>query len=294
MDRRRFLAGSLGVATAVAMPKLSRAAQSTPAAAPETGDLPELKLTLTDTAFEIAEPLMAGRYRVTVENTGTLTDSHFALGKIPDAVTDTQYQEWLDSLERTDGQDGQTDALTWDDIDFVGVPDWPQPDRDVSGVIDIAPGRYFLFDPFSGRQYQSLMVGGTTSSAAEPTSDLTVTLREMEIVLPDTVFTTEPKRWKIENVGAMSHEVAVIPVSPNFTAEHLQQLFTLPEDATPPPDMPEFDYQPVAAIGILAKQHTSWLDVQLKPGRYLAACMLPFGTGYPHAMDGMYHFFDVE
>ncbi len=50
----------------------------------------------------------------------------------------------------------------------------------------------------------------------------------------------------------------------------------------------------VAAIGILAGHHTSWLDVQLEPGRYLGACMLPFSTGYPHAMDGMYRFFDVE
>lgn len=291
MDRRMFLAGSLGVATAVAMPRLSRAAQATPDAAAASADLPALKLTLTDTAFEIAEPLRAGRYNVTVSNAGTLTDSHFALGKIPDAVTDAQYEAWLKAPES--GAD-ETDALSFDDIEFVGMPDWPQPDRDVSGVVDIAPGRYFLFDPFSGRQHRTLVVGGTMSSALEPTADLTVTLREMEIILPDAAFTTEPKRWKIENVGAMSHEVAVIPVSKDFTAELLQQLFTLPEEATPPPDMPEFVYQPVTAIGILAKQHTSWLDVQLQPGRYLAACMLPFGTGYPHAMDGMYHFFDVE
>ena len=57
--------------------------------------------------------------------------------------------------------------------------------------------------------------------------------------------------------------------------------------------MPEFEYQPVAAIGILSPHSTCWLDVQLAPGHYLAACMLPFGTGYPHAMDGMYVFFDV-
>jgi hypothetical protein len=83
-------------------------------------------------------------------------------------------------------------------------------------------------------------------------------------------------------------------VSPDFTEADLQTLFTLPDDATPPPDMPPFVYQPAAAIGILAKGHTSWLDVQLAPGRYLAACFLPFSTGYPHAMDGMYRFVTVE
>ncbi len=288
MDRRTFLAGSLGVATTVALPRSFRAAQATPGAVAATAELPALALGLTDTGFEFKEPLRAGRYRVTVSNTGTLTESHFALGKIPDAVTEAQYQAWL----AAEGED--TDALTFNDIAFVGVPDWPQPGRDVTGVIDLAPGRYFLFDPFDARGMRTVMVEGAFAAAAEPGEDLTVTLREMEIVLPDTAFTSERKRWKIENVGAMSHEVAVIPVAPDFTEQHLRTLMALPEDATPPSDMPELVYQPVAAIGILAKQHTSWLDVQLKPGRYLAACMLPFGTGYPHAIDGMYRFFDVK
>jgi hypothetical protein len=77
-------------------------------------------------------------------------------------------------------------------------------------------------------------------------------------------------------------------------AHLLEVMMSLPEDATPPPDLPEFVYQPVTAIGILAPQHTSWLDVQLEPGHYLAVCMLPFGTGYPHALDGMYHLFEVQ
>jgi hypothetical protein len=289
MDRRTFITRSLGMATAIALPRASRAAQATSDASPAAAtDLPALALTLTDTAFEIQEPLRAGRYQVTVSNAGTSTDSHFALGKIPDEITDAQYEEWLNSEE------GETDALTFEDIAFVGVPDWPQPGGSVSGVVDLAPGRYFLFDPFEARGYRTLVVEGEFTAATEPASDLTVTLREMEIDFPETAFTTKPVRWKIENTGAMSHEVAVIPVSPEFTEEHLQMLFTLPEDATPPPGVPEFVYQPVAAIGILAKQHTSWLDVRLSPGHYLAACMLPFSTGYPHAMDGMYRFFDIE
>jgi hypothetical protein len=116
----------------------------------------------------------------------------------------------------------------------------------------------------------------------------------MAIELPDQALTTAPVRWKIENAGAMSHEVAVIPISPDFTEEHLQALFELPEDATPPPGFPEFVYQPVAAIGILGKGQTSWLDVALAPGHFLAACFLPFGTGYPHAIDGMYRFFELN
>lgn len=294
MDRRTFITGSLGLATAIALPAASSVAPSSSLALTAShADLPALDLILTDTAFEIAQPLAAGRYEITVSNTGTLPESHFALGKIPDDVTDAQYEEWLTAT--ASGQDA-TDHLAFEDIAFVGVPDWPQPGATVTGVVDIEPGRYFLFDPFSGREAQTIIVEPGTSGTAspEPEADLTVTLREMEIVFPETAYTTSPMRWKIENTGAMSHEVAVVPVSPDFNEDHLQLLFSLPEDATPPPGVPEFDYQPVAAIGILAGQHTSWLDVTLKPGRYLGVCMLPFSTGYPHAMDGMYRLFDVE
>jgi hypothetical protein len=291
MNRRSFISGTLGIATIVRLPAPPHAAQSTPSASETTLELPELTLTLTDNGFEIDQPLTSGRYQITVTNAGTFTESHFALGKIPDDVTDTEYEAFLEAQD-------DTERLGFEDIEFVGVPDWPTPGGSVSGMIDLAPGRYLLFDPFAGREPRTLMVEGDLGEPREPTADLTVELREMEIDLPKSALTSEPRRWKIVNMGAMSHEVAVLPVSPGFSAEQFEQvlsvMLSLPEDATPPPDLPEFVYQPVSAIGILAPQHTSWLDVQLAPGRYLAVCMLPFGTDYPHAVDGMYRIFDIE
>jgi len=291
MDRRRFLVGSLlgGVPLLVRHGTI-RAVQATPHAAAGT-DLPTLELTLTDTGFEIAQPLQAGRYRVAVTNAGTSTESHFALGKIPEGITDAQYEAFLAAMD-------DTEDLSFEEIAFVGVPDWPAPGERVSGVIDLDPGKYLLFDPISGRASETLMVEGEVGVGEEPASDLTIELREMEFVFPEAAITSAPQRWKLTNTGAMSHELAILPVSPEMTEETfahlLEVMMSLPEDATPPPDLPEFVYQPVTAIGILAPQHTSWLDVQLAPGHYLAVCMLPFGTGYPHALDGMYHLFEVQ
>jgi hypothetical protein len=287
--RRQFLAGSLGMAAAIRWSQPSFAQAIFPA--PHTLTTPpRLGLTLTDTGFEIADALPAGRYEVTVANTGTSPVSHFGFGRIPDAITDEEFKEWQDSIGTANER---TDILAFEDIGFVGVPDWPAPGGSVSGIVDLAPGRYYLFDPLSGREARTVVVDGRPVDAVEPASDMVVTLREMEIVLPDEAFTTRPVRWKIENTGAMSHEVAIVPVDPSFTEDDLHLMFTLPEEATPPPGVPELVYQPVAAIGILAPGHTSYLDVALAPGRYLGACMLPFSTGYPHAMDGMYHVFDV-
>jgi hypothetical protein len=288
MHRRTFLTGSLGLAAALAVVPRMTSAKATPEATPGASGLPTLTLTLTDTGFEIAQPLMAGRYEITVMNAGTITDSHFGMGKIPDDVTDAQYEEWLAGY----GED--TEALSFDKIGFVGAPDWPKPGQSVSGVVDIAPGRYFLFYPLLDIESVTIMVEGALEPAPEPTSDLAVTLKEMEFVLPESAFTSDAVRWKIENAGGISHEIAILPIPADFTEEHFHILMSLGEDATPPPDVPEFVYQPLSAIGILSPSHTSWLDVQLPPGHYLAVCMLPFGTGYPHAMDGMYHFFDVK
>lgn len=294
LHRRRMLLGAaLSVGVFQRWPTIAWAAQATPEAA-AVSELPELALTLTDTGFEIANPLQAGRYQVTVTNAGALTDSHFGFGKIPDQITDEQYQAFLAAMDNTDD-------LTFEEIAFVGVPDWPAPGGSVSGIIDLEPGRYLLFDPISGRGFKTITVegdAGSAAAAADPGADLTVTLKEMAIVFPDTAMTSDPQRWRVTNDGAMSHEMAVLSVPDDMTQESfgqlLEVLMSLPEDATPPPGTPEFVYQPVAAVGILAPQHTSWLDVQLEPGHYLAVCMLPFSTGYPHAVDGMYQIFDVE
>lgn len=295
MRRRAFVTGTAGIAGLSVLQLRHGSAIASVNGTPAAEDaFPALRIGLKDDGFEVPEGLQAGRYHVTVNNTGTSDASHSGFGKIPDKVTDAQYQEWLDSLSRTDGTDGQTDALTWDDIEFVGLPDWPKAGQSVTGIIDLAPGRYFLFDPFSSRGQMEITIEGDPVSAPEPASDLTVSLVDMAINIPDAAFTSKPMRWKVENTGGMSHEVAVVPIDPAFTEKDLNILLSLPEEGTPPAGVDNLDYQPVAAVGILAKGHTSWLDVTLDPGHYVALCMLPFGTGYPHAMDGMYRFFEVR
>ena len=214
--------------------------------------------------------------------------SHFGIGKFPDEVTEQD----IEAFFAAQGED--TDALSFDDIGFVGAADWPQPGQPpVTGVIDLQPGRYMAFKPLEDQMPVRFTVDGEFGTYEEPAADLTVTLHEMTIDLPVEAFTSSPLRWKIENSGAFHHEVAVLAVPPELDEDMFMTMLSLPEDATPPPGMPEFEYQPVNAIGILSPQSTCWLDVHLAPGHYLAACMLPFGTGYPHAMDGMFVFFDV-
>ena len=283
MHRRQFVASTFGLAGTLAAVRLSSAIQSTPS----VGDFPRLEVQLTDTGFVGPPVVAAGRTLLSVTNTGTMPESHWAVGRFPDHVTEAEIEEFWNA-------EGDTEALTFEELAFIGVPDWPQPGGPaVTGIVDFQPGRHFAFDPISGRTPVRFLVEGEFKTPVEPASDLKVDLHDMMIVLPEAAYTSNPVRWRIDNTGSIPHDVAVLPVPVEFTEDHFMTLMSLPEDATPPPDVPAFEYLPVAAIGILAPGGASWLDVQLDPGRYLGVCMLPFGTGYPHAMDGMYVFFDV-
>ena len=282
MDRRRFsVLASAAFASLATAPELV-AHQSTPV----TSSLLTLAVEMTDSALVVPEQISAGLTELTVSNTGTNPATHWLMARMPPDKTADEIDEFF-------AASGDTEAIRFEDLGFVGVPDWPAPGGSVTGVVNLLPGVYGLLDVFGGRGMARTEAIGDPPAVGEPASDVIVTLKDMIIDLPDSAFTTEPRRWRIDNIGSIPHDVAVVPVSDDLTEEDLLWLISLPDDATPTPDGPWIDYQPVTAIGVLAAGQTSWLDVELASGRYVAICMLPFGTGYPHAMDGMLVFFDV-
>ena len=96
MQRRQFLASSATLAAALAVrPSLARQA------APAASGFPRLEIALTDDGFELPESISAGRHEAVVTNTGTMTESHWAMGRFPDGVTDAEERLLeLDGVER--------------------------------------------------------------------------------------------------------------------------------------------------------------------------------------------------
>lgn len=292
MNRRQFGGLTLAAAAGTATGSLRgvSAAQSTPELAVCADDaLPVLEIEINDDGFVIPETVQAGLTRVVMTNTGTLGDSHYFLARLADGITDEQLATFMD----TQGEQGIDFEK---DLTYLGAPDWPWPDSDpVNGVVNFEPGRYLAINIAEtvARGLGQFTVEGEATATCEPASDLTIVVGEMVINIPTDQLYSGQMTWRIENHGAIQHEVVVLPVPEDFTADDLMTLMMLDEGATPPPDVPNLEFAPVAAIGVLSPQATSWLDVNLSPGHYLAACMVPFGTGYPHAMDGMYVFFDL-
>lgn len=285
MDRRTFVAAVSAMAISTVGMK-SRVGAAPASLIAEDATYPELLIHIEDDGFVLPDAITAGRYAVTSQNEGT-QPSHSALGRLPDEMTDAQ----LESLMQDDY--ANAGGFTFNDIGFVGLPDWPAPGSMATGVIDLAAGKYILFDPFGARGIVRFEVIGEAPAVAEPASDLNIDLAEMSISFPAESIAAGSYRWKVSNVGAAWHEMALLPVPESLTGDQLLTLFALPDDATPPAGLLALEYNPVEAIGLIASGHASWVDVDLAPGRYVALCAAPGDNGVPHVMDGMFTFFTV-
>ncbi len=279
MNRRTLLQGSGFLVANMFIARGNRAfAQGTPAAA----DFPSLTITVNDDSYEIPEGLTAGRYAVSVVNAGT-TPSHSSLGRLPDGTTPDDVMAFMTS--------GSEDLPDWFlNAGYVGLPDWGVPGETRTGVIDLAAGNYFMFDPFSSRSAFTTVADGNNASV-EPNATATVELTEMRFVLPEDGLPGGVAQLKVSNIGAIAHEFQVMAVPEGTTTDELLALFALPPDATPLADDPLTtaltNYQPAAATSILGAGLTTWLDTDLAPGTYAVLCMLPFPGDVPHAMEGM-------
>lgn len=280
MNRRTLLTMSAVAIGSATLPKL-RLTQAL--AATQADDFPELTITVNDDGYVISEGLTAGRYAAIVVNAGT-TPSHSSLGRLPDGVTNDQVISDM-SEESEDLPDWFLNA------GYVGLPDWGAPGETRTGVIDLAAGNYFMFDPFSDR-HAFVSVGEGDDMAPDPEADAEVEMTEMHFILPEDGLPTGPARLQISNIGAIAHEFHLLTVPEGTTTDQLMALMDSPEDATPTPGnaLQEalFNYAPVAATSILGAGLTSWIDVDLNSGTYAVMCVLPFSSsGMPHAMEGM-------
>ncbi|HEU0114213.1 MAG TPA: hypothetical protein VFQ80_06035 [Thermomicrobiales bacterium] len=274
-------AGSLGKAISLAQP-------ATPTPSLATLGLPELAITVDDRGFTLPNGVVAGRTVLTVANKGA-NELHFFAARIPDDVSDAD----LASSMATPDVDPPWFDMT--KLTLLGTPDWPRPSGQAQGVVDLTEGRWLFLDPIGGRDVAILPVGAGSdpATAKAPAADVEIGLVEMDFTGLDNPVRAGQTVWKISNHGALEHEIAILPVSPDATKEKvIAQIGDLLQGNGDPAS-----FAPVAGQGIASRGVTSWQQFDLTPGRYAAVCMSPSAdpsSDEPHAMMGMVRLFTVR
>jgi hypothetical protein len=173
----------------------------------------------------------------------------------------------------------------------MGGPNPPHPDGGVAEVTQVlAPGNYLLvcFVPGAdglphvtkGMVRPITVTPSTAPAAAEPSADVTITLRDYAFDLSKPL-TAGKHVIRVESDGSQPHEVVLVKLPPGKTVEDVMKWGEKPNG--PPPA--EF-------YGGMAGMHEgghAYFDVDLTPGNYGLLCFLPDAKdGKPHIAHGMF------
>jgi hypothetical protein len=165
-----------------------------------------------------------------------------------------------------------------------GVPQL-QPGGSWQGTLDLAPGRYAMFD--DGANAKGMLRGFSVRAAAGAQAPPPKTVGT--IVMRDFAFGIHlPQAWngkgvvKVPNVGKEIHELTFIRMT--SAAEERKLTAELHKGYPSGPEPKGITF----AQGGTSPGQTAYVRVDLKPGRYLAVCLFPDPkTGKPHTALGM-------
>ncbi len=269
----------------------------TPAASLLAGlGYPDLVVTTDGKTNDLPATLPAGRYHVVLNNTNATNDVDLDF-YMPPAGTSTD-----DAIAIFDKSvSSEVPPELFYQLTIPGGVIAP-PNGTAEGLIDLSPGDWFTGiqvesedAPGTGAA-QALSVTGQMPTLTDPTAAVTVTLSDLKIDLPDSVA-TGPQIWKVTNSGSMPHFVNLEMSDGTLTQENVQETMgtfigtPMPAGATP---VAEDTITEIGESGVLSPGQTMWVEFDLQPGQYLAACYLSGPGDLPmHAAMGMFKIFEA-
>ena len=254
--------------------------------AQETTPQHPITFTAKDFSFDGPVSIPGGWQRIQLVNRGR--DFHQILFlKIPAGKTSDDFHEALR-------------ANRWKQL-----PQWVQRHGGVNSVasgeeavvvINLVPGEYVLICGIPdnrGRPHivhgmvRSLMVESPAVPSPPPSSsDGTITGIDFSYKV-DRAFHPGHQMFRFQNDGKQAHEVVLLKLNPGASTQRFLDLYR-------PGSFPNPAGKPIGGVVGLDPGLHSYLQVDLKPGRYGLLCFLRDPTtGAPHFVLGMWMDFDV-
>jgi hypothetical protein len=292
MDRRRFL--QLAGSTAVLSLGLTRyghfvyAQEGSPFA--DLG-LPELTVTVTDTAYEISPAeIPAGWTLMTLVNEQSAGDIGADVFKLP---TGQSAEDFFSSIAEVTGA---PPASVYESL-FAGSP-WTAAGTSAQALVLFTAGEWLLFAgplPLTPASLTVTEGNGTPAASPDVTADLEVTVKEFSFEGLGEGAPAGPQIWKVTNTGEQPHLMVFSPLPPGTTQDQFMEMLmassgTPAPDASPPPSPPA-----AGGFGTISAGQSLYVSLDLAPGTYGAVCFFPDEqTGAPHIAMGMAQAFTVE
>ena len=313
------LALLLALLVGVAPVAAQEATPATAALVDELG-LPELRVTVTDEAFDgLPAEVSAGRYLVTLEIQAA-EGGGLGFMQLPEGMDLEEFEALLAGppVASPAAVVGTPVAEVGppEDGGEQGPPEWYYRTRMAGGtgafpagqtaqvVVELTPGEWIAWadDPAAPQAPVALTVtgdeGATPDAGTEPTADVTVTMYEYDFTV-EGELAPGPQVIAVSNVGAQPHHMFMARTPGQVTEEQVGRILELDaQGATPAPDegLPNPDeFLPAAYVSTLSTGATAWIPVNLEPGTYVMVCFVPdLDTGMPHAFEGMYQVFTIS
>jgi hypothetical protein len=264
------LAACSGAADTAAPAGPETAAEAEPAAPPQ--------FTITFDADEISVPdgIPAGLVAITVDNADT--EWHSAIiRRLNEGVSLEDFAAAFEEEPRS----------TFPMTSFVGGPDVPG-ETAIPGYYSLTAGTYVLVDNWvEPWRFTSFQVGGETVQAEPPEAGVNVLMNEYAIDLPESL-PGGSHLWQFTNEGEFLHNVGIIRLAEGQSVDDL--VAWMNEQQGPPP----FEY--FGMWNIVSPGVTSWGELELQPGDYLAVDMMPdfASEGGWNVEQGMFQAFTVS
>ncbi len=249
---------------------------------------PELRIQVNDEGFELPEQIEAGRTLIVFENAGQ-ESRHSLLLALPEEV---DRERALADL----GPGAQEPPAWFLDATFPGFPGETLPGETSVAVVDLTPGTHLVIDNFTA-VLEVVGTDATPEASQDPAAGATVGLYEYGFEIPASI-TPGRQVWEVTNDGQEPHELLLAKASGPVTAEQVVELLMNEgeDDGATPVDggPPAVDIEPVGGVGWLSSGLTTWTEVDLSPGTYVALCFVfDPETGMPHVAMGMVDVFTV-
>ncbi len=248
---------------------------------------PASDVTITATEYDFttsSRTISSGRVRLTLDNRGDEVHQ-VQLARVEPGVTADTFVETF----HNDGAAAAEKMVRWQ-TGINGV----EPGERGTVVGDLEPGQYLMVCFVPGHDGVShidkkmvvpveVVPGG--EPVAEPVADGEIVIRDYAIDLPEGFDGTGT--FAVHNTGPANHELIVMRYEDGKTLADLVAWNGAGSKGAAPVTFE-------SGVATIPSGETSWVDLDLAPGRYIALCVIAGPGGQPHALMGMTAEFEIS